>query len=209
MARYTESRCKICRKEKIKLYLKGERCHKPGCSFEKREGKGKRGGFQRRRRPSEYALRLREKQKIKMIYGVLERQFRNYFERASRQKGVTGESLLRFLEGRLDNVIYRAGFAASRNAARQLVSHKHITVNDKSVNLPSYQVKPNDVVAIKEKSFSRPFVQQMAKQVVKGEGADWLQVDMKKGQCRFTDYPTKDKMELPIDEQMIVELYSK
>ena len=210
MARYTDSRCKVCRREKMKLYLKGERCHKPSCPFEKRENlkKGRRQ-FTRRRRQSEYSLRLREKQKVKMIYGVLERQFRNYFERAARKKGVTGENLLRFLESRLDNVVFRAGFAASRNAARQIVNHKHVMVNGKSVNLPSYQVRPKDVVAIKGKSLVRSFIQEMVKKAPKEGGADWLQVDMKKGECVFLDYPTKEKMELPINEQMIVELYSK
>lgn len=209
MARYTDSRCKVCRKEKMKLYLKGERCHKPSCPFEKRENKRRgRRVFTRRRRQSEYALRLREKQKVKMIYGVLERQFRNYFEKASRMKGVTGENLLRFLESRLDNVVFRASFAPSRAAARQIVNHKHVMVNGKSVNLPSFQVRPRDVIAIKGKSLEKPFIQTMAKQVAK-EDADWLQVDFKKGECVFLDYPTKEKMELPINEQMIVELYSK
>ncbi|HEC83129.1 MAG TPA: 30S ribosomal protein S4, partial [Firmicutes bacterium] len=146
MARYTGSKCRLCRREGMKLFLKGDRCMSTKCAVERRQYPPGEHGQRMRRRTTEYGMQLREKQKVKRIYGVLERQFRRYFEMASRQKGVTGENLLRLLELRLDNVVYRAGFAPSRDAARQLVSHRHFTVNGRIVNVPSYSVKVGDVI---------------------------------------------------------------
>jgi len=152
MARYRGANCKLCRREGEKLFLKGSRCFSEKCAFERRAYSPGEHGRAMRRKGSEYALRLREKQKVRRIYGVLERQFRNYFHRAERQKGITGENLLRMLECRLDNLVYRLGFAPSRKAARQLVLHRHFMVNERVVNIPSYQVKPGDIIAVREKS---------------------------------------------------------
>lgn len=206
MARYTGSKCRLCRREGMKLFLKGDRCVSTKCAFERRQYPPGEHGQRMRRRTTEYGMQLREKQKVKRIYGVLERQFRRYFEIASRQKGVTGENLLRLLELRLDNVVYRAGLAASRDAARQLVSHRHFTVNGRIVNVPSYSVKVGDVVAARED------IRDVVKANVERYGTDsvsWLQVSPEQLSVTVVDLPSRETIGIPIQEQLIVELYSK
>ncbi len=206
MARYTGSKCRLCRREGMKLFLKGDRCTSTKCAVERRQYPPGEHGQRMRRRTTEYGMQLREKQKVKRIYGVLERQFRRYFEMASRQKGVTGENLLRLLEFRLDNVVYRAGFAASRDAARQLVNHRHITVNGRVVNIPSYSVKVGDVIA------ARDTIKDVVKANLERYGADtlgWLQVSPEQLSVTVVDLPSRESIGVPIQEQLIVELYSK
>lgn len=208
MARYTDPVCRLCRREGIKLYLKGERCYTPKCAIDRRGyAPGQHG--QMKRKLSEYGLQLREKQKAKRIYGVLEQQFKIYFEEASRRKGVTGENLLRLLECRLDNVVYRLGFAKSRAQARQLVRHGHIEVNGKKVNIPSYQVKPGDVIAVREKSRSLDLFKEMA-ELGKGKVMpEWLSVNYDTLTGEVLRYPNREDIDVPIQEHLIVELYSK
>ncbi|KXG75697.1 30S ribosomal protein S4 [Fervidicola ferrireducens] len=208
MARYTGPVCRLCRREGIKLYLKGERCYTPKCAIDRRGyAPGQHG--QMKRKLSEYGLQLREKQKAKRIYGVLEQQFKIYFEEASRRKGVTGENLLRLLECRLDNVVYRLGFAKSRAQARQLVRHGHIEVNGKKVNIPSYQVKPGDVIAVREKSRSLDLFKEMA-ELGKGKVMpEWLSVNYDTLTGEVLRYPNREDIDVPIQEHLIVELYSK
>ncbi len=206
MARYTGSKCRLCRREGMKLFLKGERCMSTKCAVERRQYPPGEHGQRMRRRTTEYGMQLREKQKVKRIYGVLERQFRRYFQIASRQKGVTGENLLRLLELRLDNVVYRAGFAPSRDAARQLVSHRHFTVNGRIVNVPSYSVRVGDVIAAREN------IRDVVKANLERYGTDsvgWLQVSPEKLSVTVVDLPSRETIGIPIQEQLIVELYSK
>jgi len=206
MARYTGSKCRLCRREGMKLFLKGDRCMSTKCAVERRQYPPGEHGQRMRRRTTEYGMQLREKQKVKRIYGVLERQFRRYFEMASRQKGVTGENLLRLLELRLDNVVYRAGFAPSRDAARQLVSHRHFTVNGRIVNVPSYSVKVGDVIA------ARDSIKEVVKANLERYGTDtvgWLQVSPEQLSVTVVDLPSRESIGIPIQEQLIVELYSK
>ncbi|MCG0276109.1 MAG: 30S ribosomal protein S4 [Thermosediminibacteraceae bacterium] len=208
MARYTGPVCRLCRREGIKLYLKGERCYTPKCAIDRRGyAPGQHG--QMKRKLSEYGLQLREKQKAKRIYGVLERQFKIYFEEAVRRKGVTGENLLRLLECRLDNVVYRLGFAKSRAQARQIVRHGHIEVNGRKVNIPSYQVKPGDVIAVREKSRSLELFKEMAEA---GKGRmvpEWLSVNYDTLTGEVMRLPNREDIDVPIQEHLIVELYSK
>ncbi|MFO7152562.1 MAG: 30S ribosomal protein S4 [Bacillota bacterium] len=208
MARYTGPACRLCRREGVKLYLKGERCYGPKCAIDRRGyAPGQHG--QMRRKLSEYGIQLREKQKAKRIYGVLEQQFKIYFEEASRQKGVTGENLLRLLECRLDNVVYRLGFAKSRAQARQLVRHGHFEVNGKKVDIPSYQVKPGNVIAVREKSRSLEIFKEMA-ELGKGRVVpEWLSVNYDTLTGEVLRYPNREDIDVPIQEQLIVELYSK
>jgi small subunit ribosomal protein S4 len=208
MARYTGPDCKLCRRERQKLYLKGTRCEGPKCAIEKRPyppGEHGRG----RIRESEYLLQLREKQKARRIYGVLERQFRNYYHEASRQGGMTGENLLRLLEQRLDNVVYRGGLARSRDEARQLVRHRHFQVNGRTVNIPSYRVRPNDVVTVRERS--RNIVPILGALELTGMRTvpPWLSTDQSKLQISVLDLPRREQIDVPVQEQLIVELYSK
>jgi len=206
MARYVDSVCKLCRAEGMKLYLKGERCYNK-CAFDKRPvPPGVHA--QSRRKQSEYGLQLREKQKAKRIYGVLEDQFRRYFEMAERMRGITGENLLQLLERRLDNVVYRIGFADSRAQARQLVRHGHIAVNGRKVDIPSYSVRPGDVISVKEKSRQLDVfkaLQEKAPRTV----PTWLQVDIENYTANVVSMPSREDIDIPIEEHLIVELYSK
>ena len=210
MARYRDAVCRLCRREGAKLFLKGDRCFKPSCAIEKR-GTNPPGqhGAARRKMLQGYGEQLREKQKVKRIYFILEKQFRNYFEKARRQKGVTGENLLFMLERRLDNVVYRAGFSTSRRQARQLVNHGHITVNGRKVDIPSFSVKPGDVLAIRQSSRKNAAIVH-ALEEVKGRGVpEWLQFDAEGMSAKVGSIPTREQINLPVQEQLIVELYSK
>jgi small subunit ribosomal protein S4 len=208
VARYIGPDCKLCRRERQKLYLKGTRCEGPKCAIEKRPyppGEHGRG----RIRESEYLLQLREKQKARRIYGVLERQFRNYYDEASRQSGLTGENLLRLLELRLDNVVYRGGLARSRAEARQLVRHRHFQVNGRTVNIPSYRVRPGDVITVRQRSRNIvPIVGALEIIGMKTIPA-WLSTDQSKLQISVLDVPSRQQIDVPVQEQLIVELYSK
>lgn len=211
MARYTGPVCKLCRREGQKLFLKGTRCYTEKCAIERRGyPPGIHGRMAaRRRRQSEYALQLREKQKVKRIYGVLETQFRNYFEEANRQAGVTGENLLVMLERRLDNVVYRLGLAPSRKGARQLVRHRHIQVNGRPVDIPSYQVAPGEKISVKEKSRDMPLILGAIESRGKEGTLPWLEVDFKSQTGRMLELPSRDTIPIAAEEQLIVELYSK
>jgi small subunit ribosomal protein S4 len=208
MARYNDADCRLCRREKIKLYLKGTKCETPKCPVEKRPfppGQHGRG----RTKDTEYSMQLREKQRAKRIYGVLERQFRNYYEEATRMKGITGENLLRLLEQRLDNVVFRSGFALSRDQARQLVLHGHVLLNGKRAGIPSMRVRTNDVVAIGDKSkHIQPVLHSLAVNETRSP-VGWLSVDKAALTARVLDTPDRGSIDIPVQEQMIVELYSK
>ena len=209
MARYTGPSCKLCRREGMKLFLKGKRCHMDKCSFDRRSYAPGMHGQNMRRKPSEYALQLREKQKTKRIYGVLENQFRTYYSKAARRKGVTGELLLQMLECRLDNMIYRLGFAPSRKSARQLVRHRHIAVNGRTVDIPSFQVSPGDTVQVREKSRQLQLVHDALKRTGDAGQSAWLSVDKVNLSGTLVEYPKRDDIPTPVEEQLIVELYSK
>ncbi|HXR96732.1 MAG TPA: 30S ribosomal protein S4 [Terriglobales bacterium] len=209
MARYTGPVCRLCRREGMKLFLKGERCFSSKCAVEKRNTPPGQHGAARRPKIVGYGLQLREKQKARRIYGVLEKQFRGYFERASRQPGVTGELLLRQLELRLDNVTHRLGFATSRAQARQLVRHGHIHVNGRRVNIPSYQLKAGDTVAVREASRALLTVTHAAEFLGHGSPAAWLEIDRAQFTAKILHLPERADVNLPLQEQMIVELYSK
>ena len=208
MARYTGPVCRLCRREGAKLYLKGDRCYSDSCSFTKRSyAPGQHG--QARKKVSEYGLQLREKQRARRVYGVLEGQFRTYFDKADRQKGITGENLLVLLERRLDNVVYRLDFAASRTQARQLVRHRHFTVNGKRVDIPSYQIKPGDVIQVKETSKQSPLIKEIAEAVTTKTTPAWLEVQAEEMIGKIVRYPNRDEIDTPIQEHLIVELYSR
>ena len=208
MAKYTESKCRLCRREGAKLFLKGERCFKGTCAFERRPVAPGQHGMQRKK-VSEYGLQLREKQKCKRIYGVLEGQFRKYYEKADRMKGITGENMLSLLERRLDNVVYRLGFAPSRSTARQLVTHAHFTVNGKNVNIASYQIKAGDVIAVKESKRNNKYFEAFKQTQKSGIVPKWLEFDAEKLEGKVIALPKREDIDLQIQEQMIVELYSK
>jgi small subunit ribosomal protein S4 len=193
----------------MKLFLKGERCNTKNCAFERRGYPPGEHGKDSMRKPTGYAIHLREKQKVRRIYGILERQFRKYFERASSMKGVTGENLLALLERRLDNIIFRLGFAPSRSAARQLVNHGHFLVNDKPVNIPSFLLRPGDVVRVKPKSKENVTIKGAMEDTKGRTIAAWLEIDKEKLSGKLVNIPTRDTIGLPINEQLIVELYSK
>ncbi|NOQ96261.1 MAG: 30S ribosomal protein S4 [Desulfobacterales bacterium] len=209
MARYSEAACRLCRRENVKLFLKGDRCYTDKCAFERRSYPPGQHGQRRGRKISDYGIQLREKQKVKRIYGVLEKQFRKYYTRADRQKGITGTNLLILLERRLDNIVYRMGFASSRNQARQLVRHNHFTVNGRKVNIPSYQVKIGDVIEVREKSRKSPFILEAMETVVRREMPSWLEVDGSNFRGIVKEFPNREELTMPINEQLIVELYSK
>lgn len=209
MARYTEAACRQCRREKLKLFLKGDRCYSDKCAFERRGYAPGQHGQARMRKVSDYAIQLREKQKVKRMYGMLEGQFRNYFFHAERIKGVTGESLLRLLECRLDNVIYRLGLANSRNQARQLVRHNHFLVNGKKVNIPSFQIRVNDVIAVKEKSRAVAAITDSLQAAVRRGVPGWLEMDQANFKGTVKALPDREAITMPIQEQLVVELYSK
>ena len=208
MARYTGADCRLCRREGIKLFLKGDRCYSDKCGVERRPFPPGQAG-RKRPRDSEYRVQLREKQKAKRSYGVLEKQFRTYYTIASRQQGKSGENLLRLLETRLDNVVYRLGFAASRDEARQTVRHNHIFVNGSKVNIPSYRVRPGDTVEVAPKARELSVIKAAIISSARIEVPAWLQVDAEKLQGKVLALPTRDQIDLPVREQLIVELYSK
>ena len=208
MARYRDAVCRICRREGDKLFLKGDRCYTDKCAIARRSyAPGQHG--QGRKKMSEYGTQLREKQKAKRYYGLLENQFYHYFELATKMPGMTGENLLKVLESRLDNVVYRAGFAMSRPEARQLVSHGHFTVNGKAVNIPSYLVKAGDVVAIVEKSMSSDKIKNVLEANASRPALNWLSVDKTKGVATVVNLPERSEIDLQVEEHLIVELYSK
>jgi len=208
MARYTDAKCRLCRREGSKLYLKGDRCYTDKCAISRRAyAPGQHG--QSRKKMSEYGIQLREKQKVRRIYGILEKQFRDYFVEAERQKGVTGENLLRLLELRLDNVVYRMGFGESRAEARQLVRHGHFTVNGKKVNIPSYQVGLNDLVTVKADSKSTDKFKELAENSAAKTAPQWLSTNAEMMESRVVALPVREDIDLPIEEHLIVELYSR
>lgn len=209
MARYTGSVCRLCRRERMKLFLKGDRCFKEKCAIERRAYPPGQHGQRRGRRTLGYGLQLREKQKVKRIYGILETQFRNYFKKADRKKGITGENLLVALETRLDNVVYNLGFGASRAQARQLVRHGHIQVNGSKVTIPSFQVSVNEVISVKEASRKNDFIRASV-DTAKGRGVpEWLELDPENFTGKVLNQPVRDQIKIPIQEQLIVELYSR
>ncbi len=208
MARYRESVCRLCRREGSKLFLKGDRCYSDKCAVERRPyPPGMHGS--RRTKLSDYGVQLREKQKAKRIYGLMESQFRNYFAMADRQKGVTGEKLLVLLERRLDNTVYRLGFANSRADSRQLVRHGHIRVNGRKVNIPSFLLRPGDAVEISEKSRKSARIQEALVSASRKSVPAWLELQAQDFRGLFKNYPSREEIALPVQEQLIVELYSK
>ena len=208
MARYTDSVCKLCRREKQKLFLKGQKCFTEKCPIEVRNYPPGQHGISRRSKISEYGVQLREKQKIKRSYGLLETQFRNYFEKAAKQKGRTGENLIKLLERRLDNVVFRLGFSSSRKQARQLIRHRHILVNGDLVNIPAYLLKAGDIVQIKEKSKKLDAIHNSLKRV-KDNTYGWLTIDKATLSGTFVQVPERADVPLNANEQLVVELYSK
>lgn len=208
MARYRESVCRLCRREGIKLFLKGERCYTDKCSIDRRAYPPGQHG-QGRKKATDYGIQLREKQKVKRMYGVLEKQFRGYFREAERKKGVTGENLLILLERRLDNMVYRFGFASSRNEARQMVNHGHFLVDGRKVDISSFLVKPNSVVEVREKSRKHQRINDSLDAVVRRGVPEWLDLDRDKYRGTVKNLPTREDITMPIQENLIVELYSK
>ncbi|MFC1553196.1 30S ribosomal protein S4 [candidate division KSB1 bacterium] len=209
MARYTDAVCKICRREGEKLFLKGQRCSTNKCSFERRGYPPGQHGKNRRFKISDYGIQLREKQKIRQMYGLLERQFRNYFHRAEREKGITGENLIKMLERRLDNVVYRLGFAPSRAAARQLVRHRHFVVNDHVIDIPSYLVVPGDLIKVKDRSRKLEAIHQSIRRIKESKPYPWLVLDKANLTGTFETIPERAEVPVNVQEQMVVELYSK
>lgn len=208
MARYTGPTCKLCRREGLKLFLKGERCFTDKCSFDRRPyAPGQHG--QRRTKTSEYARHLREKQKVRRIYGVLEKQFGLYFLRADRTKGVTGQNLLRLLERRIDNVVYRMGFANTRRGSRQLVRHNHVLVNGQRVNIPSFLVKKGDEISLRERSMKIQAVKDSLEAKERHGWDSWIEMDTKNLKGTFKEIPEIQDLQLPIEDQLIVEFYSR
>jgi len=208
VARYKDALCRLCRREGEKLYLKGDRCYTDKCGVERRKYPPGQHG-QRRKKFSDYAMQLREKQKAKEIYGVLENQFKRYFHQAEKKKGVTGSHLLQMLEMRLDNVVFRLGFASNRRQARQLVLHGHFTVNDKRVNVPSYLLRPGDIVALKEASRKLNIIEENIAKMEHRGLPSWVELDTNNLKGKIAQAPERDDIVLPVQEQLIVELYSK
>lgn len=208
MARYTGSVCRICRRETMKLYLKGDRCYSDKCAVERRNYPPGQHG-QNRGKFSDYGLQLREKQKIKRMYGLVEKQYKTYFKEADRQKGVTGTNFLVLLERRLDNTVYRFGFANSRSQARQLVRHNHFLVNGKKVNIPSYLLRPGDTVVVHEGSRQLAAITEALEAMPRRGLPAWLELDKAKYEGTYKAFPTREEMNLPVQEQLVVEFYSK
>ena len=212
MARYTGPVCKLCRREGEKLFLKGDRCMSSKCAMEKRArppgSSGQRRG-RRRRRVSDFGLQLREKQKARRIYGVLERQFRRYFRMAERRRGLTGENLLRILECRLDNVVYRMGFGDSRAQARQLVQHGHVDLNGRRTKAPSALVKPGDVISVRERSRSLPYFKELLPNLEHKSAPEWISVNAEELSGRIESLPSREQIDVPVDERLIVGYYSR
>ncbi len=211
MARHTDPVCRLCRREGEKLFLKGERCFTPKCAIERRSYPagmhGKQSQF--RRKESDYALQLRAKQKARRVYGIYERQFRRYFEQAQRQRGLTGVNLLVLLESRLDNVIYRLGLADSRAQARQLIQHGHFAVNDQLVNIPSFIIKPGDVISVREASRQNAYFKEAPQRVEAGRVPGWLSFDPGSLSAKMVTAPSRDDVDVTLNEQLIVEYYSR
>ena len=208
MARYTGPSCRLCRRENMELFLKGERCYTDKCAIKRRNYPPGQHG-QGRAKVSDYGVQLREKQKVRRIYGVLEKQFRSYFEKADRMKGVTGENLLFLMERRLDNITYRLGFASSRTEARQLIRHGHFTLNGRKVTIPSIQVKTGDVVELRQKSHKISSINESLEGVVRRGIPQWLDLEKDAYRGMIKSLPVRDDITMPIQEQLIVELYSK
>ncbi len=209
MGRYTDSICRQCRREGEKLFLKGDRCYSEKCAIEKRAYVPGQHGQGRRSKPTEYGIQLREKQKTKRIYGLMEKQFRNYFRKADRQQGITGANLLILLERRFDNVVYRLGFAASRKEARQLVNHGHFTINGKRADIPSMLLREDDVVQVKEGSRNSAKFQEIKEQAAYKTPPEWLSVDVDNLIGKVLAKPTREQIDTAVNEQLIVELYSR
>ncbi len=209
MGRYTDSICRQCRREGEKLFLKGDRCYSEKCAIEKRAYVPGQHGQGRRSKPTEYGIQLREKQKTKRIYGLMEKQFRNYFRKADRQQGITGANLLILLERRFDNVVYRLGFAASRKEARQLVNHGHFTINGKRADIPSMLLREGDVVQVKEGSKNSAKFQEIKEQAAYKTPPEWLSVDVDNLIGKVLAKPTREQIDTAVNEQLIVELYSR
>ena len=209
MARYTGPVCRLCRREDMKLFLKGERCYTDKCGYERRSYPPGQHGQSRRKKRSDYGEQLREKQKVKRLYGIAERQFRGYFFKATRMKGVAGENLIQLLERRLDNVVYRMGFASDHAEARQLVRHGHFSINGKKVNIPSYLVRPRDVVQVRESSKTIARIGEALAAVDRRGVPQWIELDKDGMRGGIKQLPAREDVTLPIREQLIIELYSK
>lgn len=209
MARYTGPVCRLCRREGMKLFLKGERCYTGKCAIDRRAYAPGQHGQARAKKPTEYGLQLREKQKARRMYGVMEKQFRHYFDEAARRKGVTGENLLTLLERRLDNVVFHLGFASSRAESRQLVNHGHFTINGKKVDIASYSVRVGEVIAVKESSKSSPRMKQLLENLGSRTVPGWISLDANTAAGTIVALPTREDIQLPIQEHLIVEKYSR
>ena len=209
MARYTGPVCRLCRREGMKLFLKGERCYTGKCAIDRRAYAPGQHGQARAKKPTEYGLQLREKQKARRMYGVMEKQFRNYFDIAARKKGMAGENLLVLLERRLDNVIFHLGFASSRPEARQLVNHGHFTINGKKVDIASYSIRVGEIIAVKEGSKSSPRVKQLLENLGSRTVPGWLSLDANTAAGTIVALPTREDIQIPIQEHLIVEKYSR
>ena len=209
MARERGPKCRLCRREGIKLFLKGDRCHSAKCAIDRRGYAPGEHGEKQRRKLSEYGRQLREKQKVRRIYGIHEAQFHNYYEEANRMKGVTGENLMKLLERRLDNIVFRLGFAPSRCSGRQLVRHRHFTVNGRAVDVPSYQLRSGDVVQVRERSRGLTYFKAVKENPSDRNLCDWLGRDTERMSGTLREIPTRDAIPTPVEEQLIVELYSK
>jgi len=209
LARYIGSVCRLCRREGLKIFLKGDRCYSEKCAFERRGYAPGDHGQSRRKQASDYGLQLREKQKLKRMYGLLEKQFRGTFDLADRKKGITGANLLIGLERRLDNMIFRMGFASSRNEARQLVMHGHFLVNGKTVNIPAYQLKAGDEITLKEKSRKVTGILDALQTVARRGVPQWIELDKESFKAMVKTLPTREELTMPVKEQLVVELYSK
>ncbi len=209
MARYTDSSCRLCRRENLKLFLKGDRCYSEKCAFERRGYAPGDHGQAHKKQRSDYGVQLREKQKLKRLYGLLEKQFRGYFEKADQQKGITGTNLLIFLERRLDNMIFRMGLSNSRVEARQLISHGHFLINGKAVNIPSYLLKAGDEVSVKESSRKITRVLEAMETVARRGMPHWLELDKENFKASLKMLPVREDLTMPVQEQLVVELYSK
>ena len=209
MARYTDSSCRLCRREGLKLFTKGDRCYSEKCSIERREYVPGDHGQMHKKQRSDYGVQLREKQKLKRMYGLLEKQFRGYFEKADKQKGITGTNLLVLLERRMDNMVFRMGFANSRIEARQLISHGHFLVNGKAVNIPSYLLKSGDEVCVKEGSRKMTRILSAIETVARRGVPHWLELDKDNFKASIKALPLREDLTMPVQEQLVVELYSK
>lgn len=209
MARYTDANCKLCRREGEKLFLKGSRCYSDKCAIDRRKFAPGQHGLNMRRKVSAYGVQLREKQKIRRTYGVLEKQFRNYYKQADQKIGITGENLIQMLECRLDNMVFRFGFAPSRKSARQLIRHRHILINGKICDIPSYQVKPSEIIKVKEKSKNLDLIHSALKEVGRGEDLPWVRLNKAALEGELLEVPKRADIPLTANEQLVVELYSK